>query len=64
MSGADGARNTKHETPSRCRQQEQGYLWGEPWQEGEREAEENLCEGRTECFETLDDLIADLDTED
>jgi AbrB family looped-hinge helix DNA binding protein len=50
--------------PKRVIDKGQAYFWSEPWQEGEREAEEDLREGRVERFETLDELIADLDAED
>lgn len=39
----------------------QAFFWTEAWQLGEREAQKDLDEGRVERFETLEDLIADLD---
>ena len=51
-------------TPKRVIDKDQAYFWSDAWQEGEREAEEDLRQGRVERFETLDDLIADLDAED
>jgi len=50
--------------PKHVIDKDQAYFWSESWQEGEREAEEYLRKGRTERFETLDELIADLDAED
>ena len=50
--------------PKRVIDKDQAYFWGEPWQEGEREAEDDLRDGRVDRFETLDELIADLDAED
>ena len=50
--------------PKRVIDKDQAYFWTEAWQEGEREAEQDLRQGRTEQFETLEALIADLDTED
>jgi hypothetical protein len=38
----------------------QAYFWTPRWQEGEREAEENLRAGRVCMFENVDDLILDL----
>jgi hypothetical protein len=43
----------------------QAYFWTRRWQEGEREADDDLIEGRFEDFSSMEDLIADLnkDTE-
>ena len=40
---------------------EQAYFWTEAWQEGEREAEEDIRAGRVNVFNTPDDLFAELD---
>ena len=50
--------------PKQVIDKDQAYFWTEAWQKGEREAEQDLQEGRTEQFETLEALIADLDAED
>jgi len=42
----------------------QAYFWTSRWQEGEREAEEDLRAGRVSTFENVDDLIEDLTSED
>jgi AbrB family looped-hinge helix DNA binding protein len=39
----------------------QAYFWTRRWQEGEREADEDLMEGRFEDFSSIEDLIADLE---
>jgi len=41
----------------------QAYFWTERWQEGERQAEEDIRSGRVEKFENADDLIADLESD-
>lgn len=51
-------------SPRQVIDKSQAYFWTEEWQEGEREAEEDLKVGRVERFETLEDLIADLDAEE
>jgi antitoxin MazE len=51
-------------SPRQVIDKSQAYFWTEEWQEGEREAEEDLKAGRVERFETLEDLIADLDAEE
>ncbi len=42
----------------------QAYFWTSRWQAGEREAEEDLQSGHTRTFESMDDLIEDLNHED
>jgi AbrB family looped-hinge helix DNA binding protein len=39
----------------------QAYFWTRRWQEGEREADDDLIEGRFEDFSSMEDLMADLD---
>lgn len=51
-------------SPKQVIDKSQVYFWTETWQEGEREAEEDLRAGRVERFGTLADLIADLDAEE
>ena len=50
--------------PKQVIDKSQASFWTEAWQEGEREAEEDLRAGQVERFETLEDLIADLDAEE
>ena len=50
--------------PKQVIDKSQAYFWTEAWQEGEREAEEDLRTGQVKRFETLENLIADLDAED
>jgi AbrB family looped-hinge helix DNA binding protein len=42
---------------------DQAYFWTERWQQGEREAEEDIRAGRVQDFQTIEDLLADLDDE-
>ena len=39
---------------------DQRYWWTEEWQEGEREVERDIREGRTETFETQEEFLAAL----
>ena len=41
---------------------DQAWFWTSEWQAMEREADDDLDAGRCEDFETLDDMIADLET--
>jgi AbrB family looped-hinge helix DNA binding protein len=50
--------------PKQVIDKDQAYFWTDAWQEGEREAEQDLRQGRIEQFETLEALIADLEAED
>ncbi len=50
--------------PKQVIDKSQAYFWTKAWQEGEREAEEDLRTGRVKRFETLENLIADLDAEE
>lgn len=43
---------------------DQAWFWTEEWQEGEREADEDIKAGRVKAFDNVDDLIADLESED
>lgn len=42
----------------------QAYFWTVAWQQGEREAQEDIDTGQTRSFDSIDELIADLDSED
>ncbi len=50
--------------PKQVIDKSQAYFWTEAWQESEREAEEDLRTGQVKRFETLENLIADLDAEE
>ena len=39
----------------------QAYFWKAAWQTAEKEAQEDLSNGRTKAFDSVDDLLADLD---
>jgi AbrB family looped-hinge helix DNA binding protein len=39
----------------------QAYFWTKRWQEGEREADRDIRARRTKTFDTVDDLIKELD---
>jgi hypothetical protein len=41
----------------------QFYFWSESWQQAEREADEDIRAGRVARFDSVDDLIADLEQE-
>jgi len=38
----------------------QAYFWTREWQEGEREADEDIRIGRLKTFDSVDELIAEL----
>jgi hypothetical protein len=42
----------------------QAYFWSAEWQQAEREAQADLDAGRSQRFDSVEDLIADLDSED
>lgn len=48
-------------TPKRLIDKSQAYFWTEAWQKAEREAQQEIAEGRVDVYETIDDLIAALD---
>lgn len=41
----------------------QVYFWSDGWQAAEREAEADLAEGRVEHFDSIDELLNELDEE-
>ncbi len=42
----------------------QAYFWTERWQAGEREAEADLEAGRYQDFESIEDMLADLEADE
>lgn len=44
-----------------ARGKNQAYFWTKRWQEGEREADEDIKAGRVKTFDSVDELIKDLD---
>jgi hypothetical protein len=40
---------------------EQAWFWTKEWQDGEKEAEEDKSAGRVKSFDSVDDLLEDLD---
>ena len=47
--------------PKKLVDKSQAYFWTRKWQEGEREADEDIKAGRVKTFDTADELIKDLD---
>ncbi len=40
---------------------DQAWFWTEEWQKGEKEAQNDINSGNVKTFETIDDLLKDLD---
>lgn len=49
--------------PKKMVDKSQAYFWTKRWQEGEREADRDIKARRTKTFNTVDELIKDLDKE-
>ena len=49
--------------PKQLIDKDQTWFWTEEWQAAEREAEDDLRAGQVKEFDTLDELIADLDAD-
>ncbi len=47
--------------PKKLVDKSQAYFWTKWWQEGEREAAEDVKAGRVKTFVSVDELIKDLD---
>jgi hypothetical protein len=43
---------------------DQKYFWTKEWQQGEREADEDIKAGRVKKFTNVNDLFADLDSDE
>ncbi len=50
-------------TPKQLVDKSQAYFWTEEWQAAEREADEDMRAGRIQTFESVDELLADLEAE-
>jgi len=46
---------------SLCQCETPPYFWTGKWQEGEREADEDMKAGRVKSFDSVDELIKELD---
>ena len=47
--------------PKKLVDKNQAYFWTRKWQEGERAADEDIKAGRVKTFDSVDELIKDLD---
>ena len=47
--------------PKKLVDKSQAYFWSRNWQEGEMAADEDVEAGRVKTFESVDELIKDLD---
>jgi bifunctional DNA-binding transcriptional regulator/antitoxin component of YhaV-PrlF toxin-antitoxin module len=47
--------------PKKLVDKSQAYFWTKRWQKGEKEAAEDIKAGRVKTFESVDELIKDLD---
>lgn len=41
--------------------EDQAWFWSDEWQAGERAAEADIAAGRVQVFDSMDDLLADLE---
>ena len=49
--------------PKRLVDKGQAYFWTKRWQEGEREADDDIKAGQVRTFESAEELIKDLEQE-
>jgi AbrB family looped-hinge helix DNA binding protein len=49
--------------PKKLVDKSQAYFWTKRWHEVEREADEDIKAGRVKTFDSVDDLIKDLEKE-
>jgi AbrB family looped-hinge helix DNA binding protein len=47
--------------PKKLVDKSQAYFWTKKWQEGEREADEDIKAGRVKAFNSVEELINDLE---
>jgi len=50
--------------PKQLIDKDQTWFWTQEWQAAEREAEDELRAGQVKAFDTLDELISDLDADE
>ena len=48
-------------TPKKLVDKSQAYFWTEEWQKGEAEAEADIRAGRVKTFDSVEELLEDLD---
>ena len=53
-----------HLVPQVMVDRHQSYFWMERWQAGEREAEADLESGRYQDFDSIEDMLADLEADE
>jgi len=51
------------EMPKKLVDKSQAYFWTKRWQDAEREADEDIKAGRVKTFDSVDELIKDLEQE-
>ena len=49
--------------PKRLVDKSQAYFWTKKWQEGEKEADEDIKAGRVKTFDSVEELVKDLGEE-
>jgi antitoxin MazE len=49
--------------PKKLIDKSQSYFWTKQWQEGEKEADQDIKAGRVKTFDSVEELIKDLDQE-
>jgi hypothetical protein len=47
--------------PKKLVDKSQAYFWTKEWQGGEREADEDIKAGRVKAFNSVEELISDLE---
>ena len=47
--------------PKKLVDKSQAHFWTRKWQEGEREADEDIKAGRVKTFDSVEELISDLE---
>ncbi len=47
--------------PKRLVDKSQAYFWTRRWQQGEKEADEDIKAGRVKTFDSVEELIIDLE---
>ena len=53
-----------HLVPQMMVDRHQAYFWTEHWQAGERETEADLAAGRYQDFDSIEDMLGDLETDE